>query len=713
MSDDRDRPDPVDGRDSDGDDGHDCGGSRSTAVTSAVERLHGTAQRLVRAPGPQEVAWELVRAAREVLGYGAAAVWVVRGDGDRFGPVDGSPPADDDRRLVPLASAGVDPDAVDPVDDDRRGNGEGGGGDAAGAFGPESRLWHLFREGEPARVDDRWFGTEGAFLVPVGDYGLLGVGDADGRLADRDTDLLSILAADAEVALEGAARRAALREERDRLAALFEHAGDPIVEVTFEDGAPLVRRVNDAFEATFGYDEESIVGEDLDELLVPDGELAAARELTAAGRRGADIDRRVTRVAADGPREFRLRGATFEDGDGRVTGFATYVDVTEHARYARALGRLHETARELMRADDADEVAAVAANAMADVLGYPACGVRLYDDDRDVLELAAASATTFDLLGGRPDYGPGDGIVWEVYVDGESRIVDDVDAVDDGQSRAGIASAMYLPVGDHGTLSLGATSPARFDEVDRRLAEVLATTVEVALDRTNRTTVLRRRERELARQNERLEEFATVVSHDLRNPLSIAQGYTGLARDAVEAGDAATAADYFERVERAHERMDDLIGDVLSLAREGQRVGETERVDLGDAARESWAAVDTRDACLTVDDDRPVAADPDRLASLLENLFRNAVEHGGDAVRVTVGATDEGFYVADDGPGIPADERDRVFERGYSTGDTGTGFGLSIVREIVEAHGWSVAVGEADAGGARIDVRGVGREASS
>jgi signal transduction histidine kinase len=64
----------------------------------------------------------------------------------------------------------------------------------------------------------------------------------------------------------------------------------------------------------------------------------------------------------------------------------------------------------------------------------------------------------------------------------------------------------------------------------------------------------------------------------------------------------------------------------------------------------------------------------------------------------------EGFVVADDGPGVPADARDRVFEYGYSTARDGTGFGLSIVEQIVEAHGWSIRLADGD-GGARFEVR--------
>ncbi|WP_239640455.1 sensor histidine kinase [Halogeometricum pallidum] len=90
----------------------------------------------------------------------------------------------------------------------------------------------------------------------------------------------------------------------------------------------------------------------------------------------------------------------------------------------------------------------------------------------------------------------------------------------------------------------------------------------------------------------------------------------------------------------------------------------------------------------------------------MENLFDNAVRHGGERVTVTVDRLSDGFSVEDDGPGIPAEERDDVFEYGYSTADDGTGFGLNIVAEIADAHDWDVAVSEGD-GGARFEVTGV------
>ncbi|WP_255195225.1 hybrid sensor histidine kinase/response regulator [Halorarius litoreus] len=247
----------------------------------------------------------------------------------------------------------------------------------------------------------------------------------------------------------------------------------------------------------------------------------------------------------------------------------------------------------------------------------------------------------------------------------------------------------------------------------------------------------RRMRQELSRQNERLEQFASIVSHDLRNPIAVANGFLDLAAQDCD-------SPHLDRVDGALDRMETLIDDLLALARQGMTVDDVEPVSLASAATGAWSSVASDTASLDVVTDRALLADASRLQQLLENLFRNSVEHGstgsrdggsrpddsvehgstgnrsaqrsGDSVEhggadvtVTVGDLEEGFYVADDGPGIPADQRDGVFEYGYTTSDDGTGFGLAIVRQIAEAHGWSVAVTESDSGGARFEFTGVDR----
>ncbi|PAU85114.1 PAS domain-containing sensor histidine kinase [Halorubrum salipaludis] len=212
----------------------------------------------------------------------------------------------------------------------------------------------------------------------------------------------------------------------------------------------------------------------------------------------------------------------------------------------------------------------------------------------------------------------------------------------------------------------------------------------------------KQREEALKEKNERLEEFANIVSHDLRNPLNVAQGRLELAREEHDSEHLAGVAD-------AHERMATLIDDLLTLARDGDGNEETERVPLREFVESCWEGVETGSASLRVETDAAVRADRSRLRQLFENLLRNSVEHAGEGVTVTVGDLDDGdgFYVADDGPGIPEIDREAVFEAGYTTSDDGTGFGLEIVESVADAHGWDVRLTDAAGGGARFEFAGV------
>jgi len=349
-------------------------------------------------------------------------------------------------------------------------------------------------------------------------------------------------------------RERQLERERDRLDALFEAVPGAIVGVTLEDGEPTVRQINETFEEVFGYAEPEVVGESVDDLIVPDRLRDEAAEINREALGTGSIQREVRRTAADGERDFLFRTQKLQDCDGAEL-LGIYVDITEQ----------------------------------------------------------------------------------------------------------------------------------------------------------------KRREKQLQRQNERLDEYASLISHDLRNPLNVLMGALELAEET--GGD-----EPFARCRRAVERMDRLIDDLLTLARQGDQVDQPERVDLGRIAGACWETTGTASADIEIEADCAVRADETRLRQLLENLFRNAVEHGptssrsetddaaehgGHDVTVTVSELADGFYVADDGSGIPEDEREQVFESGYSTSSDGTGFGLLIVRRIAEAHDWDVGVTESESGGARFEVTGV------
>ena len=258
-----------------------------------------------------------------------------------------------------------------------------------------------------------------------------------------------------------------------------------------------------------------------------------------------------------------------------------------------------------------------------------------------------------------------------------------------------IGAPVFVDEEVYGTFCFYDTEPrdGQFTQWEVTLVELMSRWVSYELQRQQANERLRR-------QNEKLERFAAIVSHDLRNPLNVLEGRLELVE---ETGDPS----HFEHCHWAVDRMETLIGDLLTLARAGAVIDETEFVDFGSLLKQCWGSVTTNGATLRVETGQTIRADETRLQQLLENLFRNAVEHGGDAVTVTVGDLPDGFYVADDGPGVPPEERERVFESGYTTLSDGTGFGLTIVDEIADAHDWDVHLTEGPEGGARFEFTGV------
>jgi PAS domain S-box-containing protein len=448
-------------------------------------------------------------------------------------------------------------------------------------------------------------------------------------------------------------------------------------------------------EETVGADCERIAESVSDQFVDPDGFVARINEIV-------DTDERVEgeELALADERTFVRTHEPIElpDGDGHLW---TYRDITEQRVYEERLAALNELAGELIVADSRQEIAEIGVDAARDVLGLDANAIHLYDADRSALVPAAGTEKVFDLVGEPPTFTEGGSIGWRVFESGEALAVDDThDDPDIYNPESPIRSELLLPIEGYGILMAGSPTPDTFDQEDLVLGQILAGSLVSAFEQIEQMEQRQARERELETQNERLEEFASIVSHDLRNPLNVAEGRVELAKESGE-------LDHLDAVERAHERMNALIDDLLTLARQGEYVSEIAPVRLDAIAGDCWENVATADATLDVRSDRAVLADRSRLQQLFENLMRNAVEHAGDDVTVSVGELADGFYVADDGSGIPADVREDVFDAGYSTSECGTGFGLRIVKQIATAHDWEIAVEEGDDGGARFEITGV------
>ncbi len=285
-----------------------------------------------------------------------------------------------------------------------------------------------------------------------------------------------------------------------------------------------------------------------------------------------------------------------------------------------------------------------------------------------------------------------------MFKDGTATAIDDIQTdADIYNPESAIRSELYLPLGEYGILMAGSPTPSEFDSQDVTIGELLAAHLTTALSQVNTEQALREREAELEAQNERLEQFASMVSHDLHNPLSIAVGNLDISR---ETGDDS----HLEMIDTSLTRIQELITDLTALARYGIPDENHEPVSVSEVARDAWELIDTRSATLSTTPCTVTGA-ASQLTTLFENLFRNAIGHGGTDVIIRVGPLENGFYVEDTGDGIPPEERDSVFDHGYTTGYSGSCIGLTIVSRIAQAHDWAITLTDSTEGGARFEFR--------
>ncbi|WP_158854976.1 PAS domain S-box protein [Halorhabdus sp. CUG00001] len=460
-------------------------------------------------------------------------------------------------------------------------------------------------------------------------------------------------------------REQTLRRERQR----FERFVDAVegYAIVSLDPEGFVTSWNDGAEGLLGYDSRAILGEHVSALYPEDKREAAVPEQRLD-------EARTEGTVEDGGWRVRSDGSTFWadvttsavfDAEGTHEGFLQVMrDISDQ----RDAGRSREHDRTFL--EDALDVL----EDVVYVLNEDGEIVRVTEQAVEKTGYERAELLSMDAL--------------ELFADTDrARIRADIEAAFlDGAST--IEAELVRKDGQ--------TIPFEFRK--RRLADQEGNVYVAGVGRD--ISERKRRERQLKRQLEQFEHFGSVVSHDLRTPLQTARGRLELAAETGEER-------HFEAAERALERMETLLGDLSKVMREGEFVSEVHPTSLLEVAQPVWESLAPGCATLQCEDDVTIQADQRALERLFENLFKNALEHAGANVTVTVGRFRDGWYIEDDGPGVPAPDRERIFEAGYSTATEGSGFGLASVRQLVVAHGWDITVAEGENGGARFEITDV------
>jgi signal transduction histidine kinase len=365
----------------------------------------------------------------------------------------------------------------------------------------------------------------------------------------------------------------------------------------------------------------------------------------------------------------------------------------------RQIESIHAISTEMKAATSRSEVYDLVITAVEDILDIHVCTITEEEDGYLRTEAVGSGMSLEDYYQELP-IEDADSAAAETYNRNETMLFADVSESEYSAASSEYQSAISVPLGDWGVFQAATIEDEAFDHTDRRLLELLANAAEAAVDRIDRERELERRAAQLERRNERLDRFAGRLSHELRNPLSVLESRVWLARE--------TGADeHFDHIQRAITRMDRLIDDTLTLARYGEIATEKSTVSLRTVATDCWETIRTPTATLDIRTDRSIQADRDRLTQLLSNLFQNAIEHAGEEITVAVGDLETGFYIEDDGRGIPEPERAAAFDPGESELSHGTGLGLSVVEKVAKDHDWEIELTESTSGGARFEFSGV------
>lgn len=432
-------------------------------------------------------------------------------------------------------------------------------------------------------------------------------------------------------------------------------------------------------------DRETVIGltdYELYDRAVADELFEEEQELLARER---SVVEKITHVAEDGQdRWLSTTKVPRYDENGELLGLVGEIrDVTDIKRQERMIATLHEASRGLIRADSKHDIGAIAVDIATKIESLPRARVDLFDKEGSSLrEVAATSDEQFDWDHETFVQVANSGTTHYRSEIGELIAVEkhDSDSVELSESVCGLR----IPLGQHGVLGLESDGET-LDPFTVELAQVLAANVEAALDRAYQ-------QRRLAEQAERLEEFALLGSHELRNRLQIA---LGTAERAHAQGDVDAVGDVIETLGR----MERLVSQLLTLARTGAVSQTTQTVALSGIANAAWKSVDG-DATLTVEPDGIVTANRDGLLEVFEMLFRAAVD-GGQSDTVSVGTTADGFYV-EEGVSILTDEQEEIFEPTREGVDAATGDSIYLISVIADAHNWEVNVSERPDAGTRF-----------
>lgn len=645
-----------------------------------LEALHSVTRKFLSAETPEEIITEMVSVADGMLGYDLTAVWEYDPETNRLLPQAATESAQRIATDVGLTELPV----IEP-----------GSAEMEIFHGDEAVLVDDYRSLEDRQVTELPLGA--VLFFPLGDHGLVSIGAPDrGGIGATDRFLAEILVSNAAAAIDRVEHERALANREHRLRTIVENmpvilfAIDPDREMTLQVGKGLDR---------VGVEQNEMVGSTVDDAF---GDTPQITEAIDRCFDGESVD-----ITLD------LWGRTYQvwyqpiTDQGAVTNvIGVAMDVTEQHRRERGIRALHDATREMMRETDQETICQIATDTAQRALDLPMAAIWLRAAGQERLDPVAWSAGSEELIGELPAFEPGNSISWEVYEETESRIFDDVSAVEGRRNtETPIRSELIVSIGDYGVLNSGSTEAGQFDETDLILAELLAANTRAALERAER-------EQRLQHQTDQMEFFNSILRHDVLNGMTVIGGRAELLAedlDGEQLRDAETIIEWSHDItaiiQRVRTVLDTLIGTgdthLEPVGLSGILRTEVERIQA------TYPEVEFE---TTIPDGVSVRAN-EMLGEVFGNLITNAVDHNEtEGLRVTVSVDDERgepdapvtVRIADNGRGVPDEYKTAVFRRdetGHAK-STGSGFGLFFVDAMVSEYGGEIWIEDNDPQGA-------------
>ncbi len=379
------------------------------------------------------------------------------------------------------------------------------------------------------------------------------------------------------------------------------------------------------------------------------------------------------------------------DDEGNTTDIlASIIDISENKSTNRKIEKLHDITQKLERCEEEDEVYNLAIEAAERILDFEMCSIDSVEGNNFVVK---ATSSNVDADGSK-NTSLDEGIAGRTYKEGDSFIVDDLNKNENAEPvKDNYRSALSVPIGDFGVFQAVSTGKKQFDEQDVNMAELLMDHVVETLKRI--------------KSSKKQDFLHSLLRHDVKNKTQIVEGYLQLLKDS-ELND--LQSDFTDKALKATREGQSILKKVKTLREIKEEDVEEKniKVPLKKAIRSNKELVEKSKISINWDEKDCIVKGGALLEELFFNIINNAVNHSNcENIDIAVEKTKNDciIQIKDDGVGIPEEERDAIFKKGYKKGDkAGTGLGLHLVKTIVESYDGNIEVKDSKLGGARFDI---------